>query len=106
MFFNEDLLTCFGRSGRTKILTSYGGSIIITKDCQQLLPHYKKTDALSKLFTDTCIKHCERYGDGAMTLAIMISSLLHSSGDLFKRRDNSSTAARINILGAIGRQHN
>lgn len=95
-------MTCFGQCGRTKILTSYGGTIVITKDCQQLLPHYKKSDALSNLFAGTCLKHSERYGDGAMTLAIVTSSLLHSYGNLLKRSDDASTAARINIIRAIG----
>jgi chaperonin GroEL (HSP60 family) len=96
-----DLKSSFGPNGRTKIVKGSTGAILITKDCSQLLDFsfspYKNNPLFSyELFYFQMIqRYHARYGDGSMTLYLMISSLLSQDLHLLEHRSRSTSVTSI-----------
>ena len=106
-----DLKSSFGPNGRTKIVKGSTGATIITKDCYQLLDlsfssHEKTPSSSYQQFYFTMIRrYHSRYGDGSMTLYLLISSLLSQDIHLLEhpnlRNSVTSISYRSQMLQAL-----
>jgi chaperonin GroEL (HSP60 family) len=105
-----DLKSSFGPNGRTKIVKGATGTILITKDCSQLLDisfsiHKKNPLYFYEQFYSQMIQRYQnRYGDGSMTLYLMVSSLLSRDLHLLGERMSTSVTSisyRSEMLQAI-----
>ena len=79
----SEIQSSFGPQGRSKVIRSQlGGSLIVTKDGQQLLDCYlsdpKNLDCLQKLLIKMCCRISKEHGDGSMSALIIMSLIMRS----------------------------
>jgi hypothetical protein len=92
----------YGPQGRSKVLKGATGVTIITKDCQQLIEQFSESlEPWDQFHLKTIKKYSRRYGDGAMTLLILISTLLHKDQQIIEATSPSSITYRSQSLVAI-----
>ena len=112
-FFDSSVITSFGAFGRSKVLLGHAGTVLVTKDCHQLLHNTGKSDPLSKLILSSIKRHSDKYGDGGMTLTLLLSSVISPYVDSLGHAMGSGSGVRTktlrcieNIIGTLHRNMN
>jgi chaperonin GroEL (HSP60 family) len=102
---NTDIRSSFGPFGRCKIVRNQlGGSLIITKDGQQLLEcilsNPSHNDTLQHALIQKCCSVSTCHGDGTMSALIIISHIVHELTTILTNRSKPITQ-RILLLNAL-----
>lgn len=100
-FFDNRVCSSYGPHGRSKVLIAHAGVVLVTKDCSQLLQHTACTDSLSKLFLSIIKRHADTYGDGGMTLTLLLSSCIEYFDSYLGRDDHSTMRFRLKTLRCV-----
>ena len=95
-----EIRTSFGPMGRSKVVRNQvAGSLILTKDGQQLLQCYlsdpKLQDPLEKALITMCCGVAKEYGDGSMSALVIMSTISKSLNISVPSRN------RLHILNAV-----
>jgi hypothetical protein len=100
-FFDIRVSSSYGPFGRSKILLAHAGVVLVTKDCNQLLQYTSNTDSLSKLLLSIVKKHTDVYGDGGMTLALLMSSCISTFDSVLSKQENHVMRYRLKTLHSV-----
>ena len=103
--------TSFGPYGRTKLLRGESGAVVVTRDCSQILAHqFKSTEfkpetlsqhgPLSYLVEKACQSHAEQFGDGTMSLYLLMTSILNH---FFSNGSLAAGCQRVDMLLAVNK---
>lgn len=74
----ESSFSSFGPDGRSKLVIDKFGTAFITKNGHDFLNNLFPNDTVQRLLYDMVVKSSFRIGDGAMTLCILIFSIIKS----------------------------
>ena len=86
-------VSAFGPSGRSKIMHSETGAVLVTRDGQQMLEQrLSAASALERQTLQACVGVSRRFGDGSLGAAIVLDSLL--GGLLGRGRGRGSARGR------------
>lgn len=102
---STNLCTSFGPSGRSKVIRNeIGGSLIVTKDGQQLLECYISNplieDKLTICLLNMCCNVSKHYGDGSMSTLIIMNQMINSFINSSEKSVNKNSN-RILLLNAL-----
>lgn len=99
----------FGPFGRSKVIQNlHGGSLIVTKDGQQILESYlsdpKADDSLQRTVINMCCSISKEYGDGSTSALVMVSNIIREMGRSSSKYSIAQTD-RILLVTAIETIH-
>jgi TCP-1/cpn60 chaperonin family len=99
----------FGPFGRSKVIQNiHGGSLIVTKDGQQILESYlsdpQASDPLQRTLINMCCSISKEYGDGSTSALVMVSNIIREMSRSSSKYSNAGTD-RILLLKAIESIH-
>ena len=95
----------FGPFGRSKVIQNlHGGSLIVTKDGQQILESYlsdpRANDPLQRAVINMCCSISKEYGDGSTSALVMVSNIIREMNRSSSKYSNARTD-RILLIKAI-----
>ena len=99
----------FGPFGRSKVIQNlHGGSLIVTKDGQQIVESYlsdsSTNNPLQKKLVSMCCCISKEYGDGSTSALVMVSNIIQEMMKSSMTYSNAG-ASRILLLKAIETIH-
>jgi chaperonin GroEL (HSP60 family) len=99
----------FGPFGRSKVIQNlHGGSLIVTKDGQQILESYlsdpQASDPLQTTLINMCCSISKECGDGSTSALVMVSNIIREMSRSSSKYSNAGTD-RILLLKAIETIH-
>jgi TCP-1/cpn60 chaperonin family len=99
----------FGPFGRSKVIQNlHGGSLVVTKDGQQILESYLSdphaSDPLQRTVINMCCSISKEYGDGSTSGLVMVSNIIREMSRSSSKYSNADTD-RILLLKAIETIH-
>lgn len=100
-----DAYSSFGPSGRSKVVENLlGGSLIVTKDGQQIIDCYlsdpRCQDILQKKLIEMCCSVSKKHGDGSLAAVVIMSYAIRELNKYSLERSSPSTQ-RILLLRAV-----